>query len=103
MTQVNYTQEQTADIVNQYKQGTPVAAIAEATGRKVASIVAKLVREGVYQKPAKQGTQRKHTRHDMCCELAALLNLEQLPETLEKASHSDLQQVVDAVRVLAAR
>ena len=47
---INYTPEQTAQIVAEYKAGTSVESLAEALGKSVRSIVAKLSREGVYQK-----------------------------------------------------
>ena len=47
---VNYTPEQTTAIVADYQAGVAVEAIAEKIGKSVRSIVAKLSREGVYQK-----------------------------------------------------
>ncbi len=47
---VNYTPEQTAQIVSAYKAGTAIETIAENMGRTTRSIIAKLSREGVYQK-----------------------------------------------------
>ncbi len=47
---VNYTAEQTAAIVGDYKAGVSVEQIAIAVGKSVRSVVAKLSREGVYQK-----------------------------------------------------
>jgi ABC-type phosphate transport system substrate-binding protein len=47
---VNYTAEQTAQVVADYQAGVAVEAIAAAMGKSVRSIVAKLSREGVYQK-----------------------------------------------------
>jgi hypothetical protein len=47
---VNYTQEQTAMLVQGYQGGTSVEQLAESFGKSVRSIVAKLSREGVYQK-----------------------------------------------------
>ena len=46
----NYTQEQTAKMVLDYQAGVTTEAIAEALGKSVRSVVAKLSREGVYQK-----------------------------------------------------
>ena len=47
---VNYTPEQTAKMVADYNAGVTVEAMAEALGKSVRSIVAKLSREGVYRK-----------------------------------------------------
>ena len=49
---VNYTAEQTAQIVADYQAGVSVEKIAETVGKSVRSIVAKLSREKVYQKKA---------------------------------------------------
>ena len=46
---VNYTAEQTAAIVADYANGVSVEAIANAVGKSVRSVVAKLSREGVYK------------------------------------------------------
>lgn len=47
---VNYTPEQTLKMVADYQGGVTVEAIAESLGKTVRSVVAKLSREGVYQK-----------------------------------------------------
>ena len=47
---VNYTPEQTLQLVTDYQAGVAVEQIAETLGKSVRSIVAKLSREGVYQK-----------------------------------------------------
>jgi len=48
MKTVNYTPEQTARMVADYEAGMTVDAIAEALGKTVRSVVAKLSREKVY-------------------------------------------------------
>jgi response regulator RpfG family c-di-GMP phosphodiesterase len=45
---VNYTPEQTLKMVADYQAGTTVESIAEALGKSVRSVVAKLSREKVY-------------------------------------------------------
>jgi hypothetical protein len=47
---VNYTPEQTLKMVTDYQGGVTVESIAESLGKTVRSVVAKLSREGVYQK-----------------------------------------------------
>lgn len=47
---VNYTPEMTAQMVADYQAGITVESIAESLGKTVRSVVAKLSREGVYQK-----------------------------------------------------
>jgi hypothetical protein len=46
---VNYTQEQTAQAIEQYQSGVTVETIASTLGKTTRSIVAKLSREGVYK------------------------------------------------------
>lgn len=47
--QVNYTEEQTATVVNGYLAGLTVEALAESVGKSTRSVVAKLSRSGVYK------------------------------------------------------
>ena len=47
---VNYTEEMTAKVVNDYAAGVSVEDIAKELNKSVRSIVAKLTREGVYKK-----------------------------------------------------
>lgn len=47
---VNYTPEMTAKMVADYSSGVSVEKIAESLNKTVRSVVAKLSREGVYQK-----------------------------------------------------
>jgi hypothetical protein len=47
---VNYTEAQTLKLVADYKAGIAVEELAKEMGKSVRSIVAKLSREGVYQK-----------------------------------------------------
>lgn len=62
---VNYTPELTAKIVSDYTSGISPEAIAEATGKTVRSIVAKLSREGVYKRKEYVGkTGEKPIRKD---------------------------------------
>ena len=50
---VNYTETQTAQLIADYQAGQSVESIAEAMGKAVRSVRAKLVREGVYVAPEK--------------------------------------------------
>lgn len=50
---VNYTEAQTLQMVADYQAGQTVESIAEAMGKAVRSVRAKLVREGVYVAPEK--------------------------------------------------
>lgn len=49
----NYSEAQTAAMIAEYQAGATVEAIAEAMGKAVRSVRAKLVREGVYIAPEK--------------------------------------------------
>ena len=50
---VNYTPEQTAQLVANYKAGATVEALATMFGKTTRSVVAKLSREGVYTAKSK--------------------------------------------------
>ena len=50
---VNYTEAQTSQMIADYQAGATVEALAEAMGKAVRSVRAKLVREGVYVAPEK--------------------------------------------------
>lgn len=51
-----WTKELTSSVVAQYNKGATVQAIAETTGKSVASVRAKLVAENVYKKPPKKSS-----------------------------------------------
>ena len=72
---VNYTEEQTAAIVNRYQAGESVETIAESIGKAVRSVRSKLVREGVYvaaEKPAKAKREEGPTKKELLRDLEAL-------------------------------
>ena len=50
---VNYTPEQTVELVADYRAGVAVETIANKLGKSVRSVIAKLSREGVYQAKAR--------------------------------------------------
>ncbi len=97
---VNYTPEQTLKVVADYQQGIPVEQIAEALGKSVRSIVAKLSREGVYQKKqyvSKTGepVQKKDTVADA---IGAVLGFtESETESLTKANKTALVKIFTAL------
>ena len=99
-----YTVEQTAALVEAYKAAPTaetVAAFAETFGKSVKSIVAKLSREGVYQKKAyvtKAGSApvRKEALAD---ELQAVFNLSEAEaDSLAKANKTALLKILAAVK-----
>ena len=97
----NYTPEQTAKIVQDYQSGVAVEAIAEAVGKSVRSVVAKLSREGVYKaKSYVSKTGERPVKKDFVAdEIAAILLLtEAETESLTKANKTALAKILQAVR-----
>jgi hypothetical protein len=98
---VNYTAEQTAQIVADYQAGVSVEQIADSMAKSVRSIVAKLSREGVYRKKeyvTKTGERavKKDAHADA---IGAILGLpENDVESLTKANKSALQAIFKALR-----
>ena len=97
---VNYTAEQTVEIVNAYQAGEAVEALAERFQKSVRSIVAKLSREGVYKKKeytTKNGEKvvKKDAHADA---IGAILKLaENDIESLTKANKSALRAIFEAL------
>ena len=93
---VNYTAEQTAQLVNGYAvEGRTVEDLANALGKTVKSVVAKLAKEGVYQSKAKEAGKRVMLKSEMLTELAQLVGAsEEALESLEKATGSALMKVL---------
>lgn len=98
---VNYTPEQTLKIVADYQQGVTVEAIAESMGKTVRSIVAKLSREGVYQKKVyktKQGDTpvKKDAHADFIAQALGLTEAE--ADSLTKANKTALAKIADFIK-----
>ena len=97
---VNYTAEQTTEIVTAYQSGETVEALAERFNKSVRSIVAKLSREGVYKKKeytTKTGEKviKKDTHADA---IGAILELpENDIESLTKANKNALKAIFNAL------
>lgn len=94
---VNYTAEQTVAMVADYKAGVAVATIAEALGKSVRSVVAKLSREGVYKAKeyaTKSGEKpiKKDALADKLAELCGLSEAE--ADSLAKANKTALAKVI---------
>ena len=97
---VNYTPEQTVQMVADYQSGITVETIAESMGKTVRSVIAKLSREGVYQKKAYVSkTGEKPVKKDTVADaIGAILRLtESEIESLAKANKSALQKVFNAL------
>jgi response regulator RpfG family c-di-GMP phosphodiesterase len=97
---VNYTAEQTVAIVTAYQQGETVEALAEQFQKSVRSIVAKLSREGVYQKKVYktktgEAVQKKDATADA---IGAILGLaENDIDSLTKANKTALKKIFEAL------
>jgi hypothetical protein len=97
---VNYTPEQTAQMVSEYNQGTTVETIAEMVGKSVRSVVAKLSREGVYKKKVYttktgEAVVKKDQHADA---IGAILRLtEAETDSLTKANKSALAKIFAAL------
>ena len=97
---VNYTPEQTAKIIAEYQAGVAVEQIAQAMGKTVRSIVAKLSREKVYvakQYVSKNG--EKPVKKDVTADaIGAILRLSENDiESLTKANKSALKAIFEAL------
>jgi hypothetical protein len=98
---VNYTPEQTQKMVADYQAGVTVESMAEALGKSVRSVVAKLSREGVYQKKVyKTKTGEAVVKKDEWADYigAALGLTEADTESLTKANKTALAKIADFIR-----
>lgn len=97
-TKTNYTEAQTLDLVTRYQAGETVEALAEALGKSVRSVVAKLSREGVYQAKTKSKGPARVTKAALTGLLESKLGMEPGSlDSLQKASHEQLEALVDRV------
>jgi hypothetical protein len=100
MKTLNYTPEQTAQIVSDYSNGVTVESIAQNLGKSARSIVAKLSREGVYKKKVRTTKTgdvvvKKDAHADA---IGAILQLpENDIESLTKANKSALKAIFEAL------
>lgn len=100
---VNYTVEQTAEMIAEYvaaPNSETVAAIAAKMGKSVRSVIAKLSREKVYvAKVYETKTGEKPVKKDSVADaIGSILNLsESETESLAKANKTALQKVFNAL------
>jgi nanoRNase/pAp phosphatase (c-di-AMP/oligoRNAs hydrolase) len=97
---VNYTPEQTAQMVADYSNGTTVEAIAEKMGKTVRSVVAKLSREKVYvAKTYVSKTGAPVVKKDAHADaIGAILKMtENEIESLTKANKTALEKIFQAL------
>lgn len=98
---VNYTPEQTAQMVADYQAGTTVETIANALGKTVRSVVAKLSREKVYvAKTYVSKTGEAVVKKDEVADyIAQALGLgEADADSLTKANKTALKAIADFIR-----
>lgn len=98
---VNYTPEQTAKLVGDYQAGVTVEAIAQALGKSVRSIVAKLSREGVYKKKTYttktgEAVVKKDAWADYIGDALGLTEAD--TESLTKANKTALAKIADFIK-----
>ena len=102
---VNYTPEMTAKLVEGYKAAPTmetVSAFAVEFGKTAKSVIAKLSKEGVYQKKEYTGkTGEKPVKKDsLADQIGMLLGLSEADtDSLAKANKSALAKVLEAVKV----
>lgn len=91
---VNYTAEQEAELAARYQAGETVEALAEAFGKGVRSVIAKLSRLGVYK--AKEATKTSRvTKADLVAQAANLAGVELATfASFEKADKGALEALV---------
>jgi hypothetical protein len=97
---VNYTAEQTLQIVNDYQNGVAVETIAQNLGKSVRSIVAKLSREKVYvAKTYTTKTGESVVKKDAVADaIGSVLNMtESEIESLTKANKTALAKIFQAL------
>ena len=98
---VNYTPEQTAQLVQAYTEGQSVENLAMQLGRSTRSIVAKLSREGVYKAKSKTSGVARVKKADLVDEIANRCGVApEIFESLEKANHEVLEQIAYNLRWL---
>ena len=91
---VNYTPEQTAQLVAKYQAGTTVEQLAEMFGKTTRSIVAKLSREGVYHAKTRTTVVRVK-KAELVDRIAALCGANpEAFDSLEKANHEVLEAIL---------
>jgi hypothetical protein len=96
---VNYTPEQTAQLVANYKAGASVEALATMFGKTTRSVVAKLSREGVYTAKSKSSGVARVKKAELVDRIASLCGAS--PESfdsLEKANHEVLEAILVNLR-----
>jgi len=98
--QVNYTEEQSQKMVQDYQSGVTVEMIAQELGKSARSVIAKLSREKVYvAKVAASKTGEAVVKKDQVADAIALLVglSEPEAESLTKANKTALKKIFDCL------
>lgn len=96
---INYTPEMTSTVVEGYKAGKTVEALATEVGKTVRSVVAKLAKEGVYKPKGKEAGKRAMLKAEMVAEISKEIGVsEEVLESLEKATGPALMAVLKALK-----
>lgn len=96
---VKYTDEATATVKAMYAEGASVDSIAQAVGKSVKSVTAKLVREGVYKKVEKASENKSNsTKGQLASTIGAVLGMSKNDaESLSSATKKALETVFAAL------
>jgi hypothetical protein len=96
---VNYTPEQTAQLVANYKAGESVEQLAAMFGKTTRSVVAKLSREGVYQAKSKTSGTTRVKKSELVDQIANRCGFApEIFDSLEKANHEVLEAILANLR-----
>jgi Zn-dependent M32 family carboxypeptidase len=98
---VNYTEEMTASLIEQYQNGTSVEDLANIFSKTTRSIVAKLSRSGVYKKKeyiSKTGN-APIKKDAIADQIGMLLGFTEAEiESISKANKTALNKILDCVK-----
>jgi hypothetical protein len=98
--EVNYTAEQEAILIQQYKAGVSVEELANTFEKSQRSIIAKLSRLGVYKSKTGKNAAPRVTKADLVRDIEAILRLEEgTLQTFEKADKAALEAAFHALAV----
>jgi hypothetical protein len=98
---VNYTEAQTAALIERYQAGESVEDIATSIGKAVRSVRSKLVREGVYVAPEKGAKAKREdgpTKKELIRELETLVPF--AVEGFMNATKEAIQALIDHFSVV---
>ena len=101
---VNYTAEQEVEMIEKFKTGVTVEALAEAMGKTTRSVIAKLTSLDVYTSKAKAKAEtRAETKAELVARVEANLGLKKgVLESLVKSSRDSLVMLAGATEIADA-